>query len=309
MEHYCTLFDYNFSLSGISLYRSLEAVGEPFCLWVIAMDTKVAVLLDDLDLPHLKVIALSDIETDAHLAVKQERTFREYCWTMTCFTLSAVFERAPDIKRVTYLDADMFFFNSARPLFDELETAGKDILITSHGYAPEYEQGDEHGKYCVQFLTANNSEGGHKVLAWWQARCLEWCFDRVEPGRFGDQKYLDEWPERFAAETHVYSGVRDLLAPWNLAHFHAEHGGYLPVTYHFHGLRLVSRDKLQLCISYKTGNQWRAIYDPYVEQLREAAGLITGSGCELPVLPQTGLRNIAKLVFNQLRGTYLAVRF
>ena len=37
MRHYCTYFDEGYLSRGLVLYRSLEALGEPFRLWVLAL--------------------------------------------------------------------------------------------------------------------------------------------------------------------------------------------------------------------------------------------------------------------------------
>src|SRR5262249_37165292 len=68
--------------------------------------------------------------------------------------------------------------------------------------------------YNAGFIAFRRGPDALAVLDWWRARCLEWCFERVEAERYCDQKYLDEWPRRFSgvrALEHVGGG----LAPWN----------------------------------------------------------------------------------------------
>ena len=48
---------------------------------------------------------------------------------------------------------------------------------------------------------------------------MEWCFNRFEEGKFGDQKYLDKWPELFDDKVHILSNKELLLAPWNATRF------------------------------------------------------------------------------------------
>src|SRR4029079_1632008 len=87
------------------------------------------------------------------LAVKSNRTFVEYCWTLTPCTPKLVFDRDPSAQRVTYLDADMFFLKEPTPVFEEWEASGKSVLITDHAYHAEYDQSATSGQYCVQFLS------------------------------------------------------------------------------------------------------------------------------------------------------------
>ena len=111
------------------------------------------------------------------------------------------------MKRVTYLDADLWFRKSPAPIFKEFDKSGKDVLITDHAYSPEYDNSEKNGQYCVQFTTFTR-EGGETVRKWWEERCIEWCFARFENGKFGDQKYLDDWLERFPEQVHVLSLAR-----------------------------------------------------------------------------------------------------
>jgi hypothetical protein len=71
------------------------------------------------------------------------------------------------------------------------------------------------GVYNVGLVAFRRTPDGLTALRWWRERCLEWCFDRIEAHRYGDQKYLDDWPERFAGVAvleHRGGGA----GPWNV---------------------------------------------------------------------------------------------
>ena len=288
-EHYATLFDSHYLPLGLCLHRSLEEHGRPFRLWILAMDEACAGALEKMGLPATTVIRLSEIETAALRAVKGSRSMGEYCWTLTPFLPSHVFAHAPQAQRVTYLDADLFFFAPPATLLEEFAASGKHVLITEHAFAPEYAANLRFGRFCVQFVTFRNTEPARRVLAWWQARCLEWCYAREEDGKFGDQKYLDRWPQLFAAEVHVLAQTERTLAPWNVAH--AGRGGPVrPVFYHFHSLKIVSPSEVVLYHAYRIGrgNGW--IYERYAAALRAAAGRLRGLGIPLIGRPAMGGR-------------------
>src|SRR5690554_6344731 len=112
VEHFVTLFDSNFLPMGLCLHRSLMSHADPFHLWILCMDVTVQQQLSQLGLPCVSLIPLAEVETDALLARKAGRTRGEYCWTLTPFTPQLVFERDQRVDRVTYLDADLFFFDN-----------------------------------------------------------------------------------------------------------------------------------------------------------------------------------------------------
>src|SRR5437588_187943 len=68
--------------------------------------------------------------------------------------------------------------------------------------------------------------------------------DRYEDGKLGDQKYLDDWPQRFDGVSvleHVGGGV----APWNVTNYTVHERGGRPwvddvpvIFFHFHSLDL-----------------------------------------------------------------------
>jgi hypothetical protein len=267
-EHFVTLFDSHYLPMGLSLYRSLEEHAQPFHLWILAMDDACAEALAKIKLPAASVIRLPELETDALQLVKPQRSVGEYCWTLTPFLPSHVLHRRPELERVTYVDADLFFFQSPQLLLEEFVGTGKDVLITEHAFAPEHAGYMRYGRFCVQFMTFRNTEAAGRVLRWWQARCLEWCYAREEEGKFGDQKYLDDWPQRFSAEVHVLSQTERTVAPWNVAHLSNTASPLRPVFYHFHSLKIVSSKRVVPYYMYYIGRKNRWIYDKYLETMK-----------------------------------------
>src|SRR3990172_4580754 len=194
MYNFCTLFDSNYLSRGLALYRSLERVSGSFHLYIFAFDEKCLNVLRQLQLKHATIISLKDFEDEELLCVKPTRNRAEYCWTSTSSAILFVLERY-NVEMCTYLDADMMFFDSPQPLFEEMGVAS--IMITEHRYSPRYNKEVLSGKYCVQFVSFRNDVRGLQALRWWRDRCIEWCYARFENGKFGDQKYLDDWTTRF----------------------------------------------------------------------------------------------------------------
>lgn len=265
MEHYVTLFDSLFLPQGLALHMSMERYVKNYTLWILCVDDKSHEVLTKLNLPNIRLLQLSNLETKALISVKPTRSKGEYCWTLTPFAPRFVFEADPAVARVTYLDADLWFCKHPAPIFREFDASGKYVLITDHAYASEYDSSATSGQYCVQFMifTRNGSE---VVRKWWEERCIEWCFSRVEDGKFGDQKYLDDWPERFVGLVHVLEDKGLALAPWNAKRFAHNMG----VFYHFHGLRIVTDKMVNIGFYALPSSLIQNIYQPYLVDLKKA---------------------------------------
>ena len=123
-------------------------------------------------------------------------------------------------------------------------------------------------------------------MRWWQERCLEWCFDIIEEKRFGDQKYLDLWPELFTSEVHILRQTEKSLAPWNVKHQEETNRGELePVFYHFQGLRITGAHRVQLHNeNYTVGRGGHRLYDEYLAELRRCITTLRRFGIALPLL-------------------------
>ncbi len=278
MEHYVTLFDAVFLPQGLALHASLERHAKPYCLWVLCIDDLAYNALRRIALPNIRLFALDAAETPELLAVKLQRTRGEYCWTLTPFAPKLVFDADASAKRVTYIDADLWLCSSPSPVLDEFTASGKAVLITDHAYAPEHDQSARSGRYCVQFMTFVRDES-EVVRRWWADRCIEWCFNRAEPGRYGDQKYLDDWPQRFEKQVHVLKEKSLLQGPWNATRFPPCEA----VAFHFQGLRLLSRARVLLSEDYLLPAPLLAThYRNYLGDLREAIAMMQVVGVAVP---------------------------
>lgn len=236
MEHYVTLFDSLFLPQGLALHMSMERHAGEYTLWILCVDDEANGILTKLNLTNVRLLQLSNLETKELKRVRPTRTKGEYCWTLTPYAPRFVFEASPALQRVTYLDADMWFRRNPAPIFREFDASGKHVLITDHAYAPEYDQSATSGQFCVQFMTFTRA-GGEVVRKWWEERCIEWCYGRFEDGKFGDQKYLDDWPERFADRVHVLQNKEWVLAPWNATRYPYSNS----ILWHFNGARIVTK--------------------------------------------------------------------
>ena len=269
MNNFCTLFDSNYLPRALVMYRSLEATGEDFTLYVVCFDDLAFEILEKLKLANLVTISLVDFESEGLLAVKKTRTAGEYCWTCTPHVIRYVLETYK-LEQVTYLDADLCFYEKPSLLLAEFEQADASVLITEHRYTPRHDQSATSGIYCVQFMTFNADERGLKVLQWWQDRCLEWCYARFEDGKFGDQKYLDDWPKRFEG-VHVLQHLGGGVAPWNIQQYRIQELGnklyvneFLIVFYHFHAYKYYADGRHDFVSLYHLNSEVvNLLYRPY----------------------------------------------
>jgi hypothetical protein len=314
MRHFCTLFDRNYVFKALVLHRSLERHCPSFHLTAFCFDSEAKRVVDALELPNVSTVALEELEAfDADLlSVKPDRSQVEYMWTSTPSLPLYELGTRPEVDEVTYLDADLMFFSDPEPLFKELDDDS--VLITPHRFSPELAHHAINGIYNVQFLTFRRDERGLEALNWWHDRCIEWCYYRFEDGKLGDQKYLDDWPERFAG-VHVSRHKGCGLAPWNITQFDVHdtaEGIYVDedplIFFHYHRVRLLRHGYVWRPPGYYISPEnRRLVYDPYLEELGQAVQQVQervpgfSSGLE----PAPPLRERLQLALNHRAAWFL----
>ena len=279
MLNFITLYDKNYMSRGIVLYESLKKHCEDFTMYVLAMDDVVASYLPSLGYGNLKVVTVADIKEMYPVLVRleKERTRGEFSWTLSSFSIQYALRKF-NLDSCIYVDADTCFYNNPELLLKEC--GEKSVLITEHNYTPEYDQSDTSGKFCVQFMYFKNNSDGNKVLEYWRSKCEAWCYNRMEDGKFGDQKYLDDWESRFEGIVYNCRNIGCGVAPWNIQKydFSVENGTYFvtervtkikkPVVFfHYHALLEIAERKWVLSQYRLTENDKKLFFEPYIKEL------------------------------------------
>jgi hypothetical protein len=214
---YCTYFDSYYLRRGLALYQSLCHCDENFVLYALCLDEVSLSTVRALALPKLHPISLSELcEFDPELAaVRGNRDTVEFYFTCSPCLPRFLLAREPSLMSLSYLDADLFFFSDPQAMFEEIGDAN--IAVIEHRFSQNtQEQIALYGRFNVGLVYFRRGLEADRCLARWREQCLQWCGERAEDGRFGDQKYLDEWPQHYAG-VHVVQHPGANLAPWNLA--------------------------------------------------------------------------------------------
>jgi hypothetical protein len=302
----CTVVDAAYLPRALALQRSLLAHAADSTLHVVAMDDPTEELLHRLDLARVVVHPLSRLEEqDPSLrAVRSTRSAAEYCWTAKASAVLHVFETSPELSVLTYADSDMELFADPQVLLDEMGDGS--VAIVPHRFAALHAAAEStSGPYNAGWVTFRNDYRARRVLEWWRDRCLEWCYHRLEDGKMSDQRYLDDWPQRFDG-VHVLGHPGAGLAPWNVARYElGEEDGRITVDgeplvfYHYHSLRLYERTPVARVSSALRGTprggarflwwtnypvserELRLVWLPYLNRLEEARALIRAADPQL----------------------------
>jgi hypothetical protein len=316
MLNFVTLFNSGYLTRGLVLYQSLEKQCANFHLYIVAFDAATFDYFTTNPQEHLTVISLEQFEDDELKRVKSTRSVAEYCWTCTASTILYCITNFK-LSNCTYIDADMRFYSDPKVLVDEM---GNDsVLITEHRYTAKYDQSITSGKYCVQFVTFKNTVDGMTVLNWWRNACIDWCYNRVEDGKFGDQKYLDSWTTKFKG-VHELKHLGGGIAPWNVQQYNFNKKNnkiigteissgktFEAVFFHYHSLKFFENEIVLLSDTMYdlTANVIDTFYKEYVKEINSQYKIVKRAA---PAINANGVFGPAKYLpmsFSTLKKYYL----
>jgi hypothetical protein len=280
-HYFCTLFDSNYLVKGLAMLRSLNKYCENLHVYVLCMDEKTKDILEKVSLDFVTCIPLSEMEDESLLKVKKDRSVAEYCWTLSPCLPWFIFDKKKEIEFITYLDADLLFYSSVNPLFEEIGDAS--IAIIEHRFSPRLADRVVNGIFCVEWVSFRRDVEGLRCLSRWREQCIEWCYYRLEENKMGDQKYLDTWPVDYKG-CHIIKHPGAGIAPWNYSQYFFSDvlpdgilvDGKPLIFYHFHQFQLLECGKFDRISSFYRleCEEPNSVYQVYESSLRYQLGTI-----------------------------------
>jgi hypothetical protein len=275
---YCTYFDHNYLSRALLMIESLRRFEPKARIYVLALSDLCETILKELALPDVGIIPLLTLENayPELAAIKPTRKLIEYYFTLSPFLPHYLFAQTM-ADRIHYIDGDLYFFTSPRPVIDSLGDAS--VAITPHRFSFEFRNHLIYGRFNVAWITYRRCAEGLECLNAYKADCTAWCYDRVEDGKFGDQKYLDAWPDRYPSLKIIeHKGFN--LAIWN-AHNYMMRVKNDVVTvdddplvfYHFASTQLLPDGTVQVPVLPRGGRSKAVLMEnvikPYERRLEE----------------------------------------
>lgn len=269
---FCVILSKYRIYQGLALYRSLELHYPDFTMFILCVDDDAYRLCKGLNLEKAVLIKDEELEDKRLKAAKKTRRLNEYCWTLKPFFISHVLNNYEHVENAVSMDADIFFFSSPSPIFKH--QGEYNVLLSEHNYLDkDIGVAAYCGTYNSGFIVFKRSITTLELLHWWEEQCIEWCFDAIGEGRFGDQKYLDYMEQLFpGVKAITVPGVN--IAPWNEERFSFNTRNqeiYVNdnklIFYHFCGLRLIDNTTYALVIGNQQINEY--VHLPYTSVLKQ----------------------------------------
>ncbi|MDF2891772.1 MAG: Nucleotide-diphospho-sugar transferase [Clostridia bacterium] len=292
VNYFCTITTNSYLLKALALYESIYMnMGKSFHIWICTIDKISYDLLIKINLPNASIIYVGEIENKRLLEAKNNRYVNEYCWTIKASLVKHILKQHNDIDSILYLDSDTFMFSNPRVFFEGLKK--NDVLLTCHNFGDGvYFLTRQKGLFNAGIVGFKNSRNALRILNWWENRCIEWCYNDVQPNRFGDQKYLETINNKHP-KTAVIKSVGGNAAMWNIEHSDIKNldnkvyiNDDILMFFHFCSFYIISENEFDLwkCVSPKIETDaMQLIFIPYVQAIKNAINLIKKYEPELSI--------------------------
>ena len=242
-RYYATLFDSNYISYGCTLISSINNVSKNHTIFVFCFDEEAYTLMQQKNFPNVILITIIDLVSNLKelIIAQKNRTRTEFFYTCSPAICKYVLDNFAYVDLINYLDSDLYFFSSPEPIFNELDFFS--IGIIEHRFSTNARKFMKYGRFNVGWITFRNDIFGKMCLNEWYLDCISWCYQRIEDGKYADQKYLESWPNRYNNKVRIIENLGANLAIWNINNYlltKKDHDLYIEkdklIFYHFAGL-------------------------------------------------------------------------
>lgn len=319
MNHnYCTAASIEYLYKVLALYNSIVRHDSSFRIYILCLEASVYDIFSALKLENAELININELEQeDEELAsVKEGRTLREYAWSAKASIILYVFRHySNNVPSLIWIDSDTMFLSDPSLIFDRFMESS--ILLTLERFSNQNEYlSKQYGTYQMGFIGFKRDERAILCLEWFREKLIDWCFDKFEEGKWADQKYADDWTERFKG-VYIMDSLGVNITPFILYTLIEDRklklsknksglyiGNERIVLFHYYGFKYYNSNEFDIC-SYNMDfhdEAIRLIYLPYINEVKTAAGMIsnrTHVRCEDKDIERVFISNYYNLYLNK----------
>lgn len=259
------------------LYNSLNKYDTDFQFFFICQSKDAKSLLELMRLEKAVILDIEQVEKqDSELAiVKATRNNKEYSWTSKGSILLYLFNNYPELDHLLWLDSDIIFYSSPEPIFNQLNNCS--VLLTKERFPEKYmDLNNIYGIFNTGLMGFKKNANSLKYLQTFRWKCIDWCYDRVEPGKWSDQMYINYWPWLYQ-DIKVIEDIGINVTGWNVQEksvHKIDNEIYINsnklIFFHFSGFRYNNYNEYDLCCYiHLPKDAIRLIYIPYVTAYRK----------------------------------------
>ena len=216
---YFTLSDRGFLPRTLAMCKSLRVYDSISPVYYFATEPLLQIEFDAFESVGVKVLPIeASLGEELVNSLRDSRSLLEFMWTLPSQLLTRMWEIEQSCTDFTYLDADIFFYSDPAIIWQEIP--GNSASIVRHNFSKRLQSIFlESGEFNVSWVSVPNSSIGMAIASKWASDCLEMCPDKPvihnEKLIYGDQKYLDYWPELYPSNLHIIVHLGAGVAPWN----------------------------------------------------------------------------------------------
>ena len=267
---FISICDSNYVSRFLVMLDSLKKYIPKFTFFVVTLDNQAKDAIEKLNISNLEVVSLSDLDKELKGVIKSlqsSRKRKEFIFGLTPLLIKYLSKRDHS-DYLVYVDADIYFKGN---ILEIMHIDGASVGIFKHDFRNFIKNLEIYGRFNVGVVYFNRGGEGKRALDWWSNKCIESTSLDMEtrPDVFGDQKYLDYFPNAFKDvvihDNHVFC-----KGPWNTNDLNQVGSSNYPYFFHFSGLEIGQRFSILGFRAYKwkPSPSVRNLYRDYVREIK-----------------------------------------